>query len=84
MDFEEFYPISLEEFIRIQKDLLYGISKYETNRPMQRQEINNLKMIFHVGGVDETIYYRGYIDKYDVWEADGNLYLRHRVHDSTD
>jgi len=84
MDYEDFFPISLEEFVRIQKDLLYGISKYETNRPMQRQELNNLKMIFNVGGVDETIYYRGYVDKYDVWESDGNLYLRHRVHDSTD
>jgi hypothetical protein len=84
MDYEDFFPISLEEFVRIQKDLLYGISKYETNRPMQRQELNNLKMIFNVGGIDETIYYRGYVDKYDVWESDGNLYLRHRVHDSTD
>jgi len=84
MDYEDFFPISMEEFVRIQKDKLYGISKYETNRPMQRQEIKNLKKVFDVGGIDERIYYRGYVDIYDVWEADNNLYLRHYVHDSTD
>jgi hypothetical protein len=37
-----------------------------------------------VGGVDERIYYRGYVDVWDVWDSNGQLYLRHRVLDSTD
>jgi hypothetical protein len=84
MDDEDFFPITQEEFTRIQTDRLVGISRYQNERPMQRQEIHNLKRIFHVGGDDETPYRRGYMDIYDVWEADNNLYLRHYVHDSTD
>lgn len=84
MDYEDFFPITEEQLVRIQQDGIKGISMYETERPMQRQELNNLKLIYSVGGIDETIYYRGYIDVYDIWESDGNLYLRHRVHDSTD
>jgi hypothetical protein len=84
MDEEDFFPITQEQFTRIQTDRLAGISRYENERPMQRQEIPNLKMIFYVGGDNQTVYHRGYIDVYDVWEADNNLYLRHRVHDSTD
>jgi hypothetical protein len=84
MDYEDFFSITEEQLVRIQQDGIKGIKKYETERPMQRQELNNLKLIYTVGGIDETIYYRGYVDKYDIWESDGNLYLRHRVHDSTD
>ena len=84
MDYEDFFPISVEQLVRIQQDGIKGITRYETGRAMQRQELNNLKLIYTVGGIDETIYYRGYVDKYDVWESDDNLYLRHRVHDSTD
>ena len=84
MDYENFFPITEEQLVRIQQDGIKGITRYENSRPMQRQELNNLKLIYTVGGIDETIYYRGYVDKYDVWESDNNLYLRHRVHDSTD
>ena len=84
MDYEDFFPITEEQLVRIQQDGIKGINRYETGRAMQRQELNNLKLIYTVGGIDETIYYRGYVDKYDVWESDDNLYLRHRVHDSTD
>lgn len=84
MDYEDFFPITEEQLVRIQQDGIKGITRYENSRPMQRQELNNLKLIYTVGGIDETIYYRGYVDKYDVWESDDNLYLRHRVHDSTD
>ena len=84
MDYEDFFPITTEQLVRIQQDGIKGITRYETGRAMQRQELNNLKLIYTVGGIDETIYYRGYVDKYDVWESDDNLYLRHRVHDSTD
>ncbi len=84
MDYEDFFPITEEQLVRIQQDGIKGITRYENSRPMQRQELNNLKLIYTVGGIDETIYYRGYVDKYDVWESDNNLYLRHRVHDSTD
>ena len=84
MDYEDFFPITIDELVRIQQQGIAGITRYETGRPMQRQELNNLKLIYTVGGIDETIYYRGYVDKYDVWESDNNLYLRHRVHDSTD
>ncbi len=84
MDYEDFFPITEEQLVRIQQDGIKGITRYENSRPMQRQELNNLKLIYTVGGIDETIYYRGYVDKYDIWESDGNLYLRHRVHDSTD
>jgi hypothetical protein len=84
MDYEDFFPITEEQLVRIQQDGIKGITRYENSRPMQRQELNNLKLIYIVGGIDETIYYRGYVDKYDIWESDNNLYLRHRVHDSTD
>lgn len=84
MDYEDFFPITVEQLVRIQQDGIKGITTYETGRAMQRQELNNLNLIYTVGGIDEIIYYRGYVDKYDVWESDGNLYLRHRVHDSTD
>ena len=84
MDYEDFFPITNEQFIRIQIDGIHGIDRYETERPMQRQELDNLKKVYHVGGIDERIYYRGYVDIHDVWESNGNLYLRHYVHDSTD
>ena len=82
MDFEEFYPISQAEYESIMIEKLRGISQFEVN-PVQRNQLSNLKKIMDVGGVDERIYYRGYVDVWDVWDSNGQLYLRHRVLDST-
>ena len=83
MDFEEFYPLSQEDFNTIVAEKMRGISQFEVN-PVQRNQLSNLKKIMDIGGVNETIYYRGYIDVWDVWRTDQGLFLRHRVHDSTD
>jgi hypothetical protein len=84
MDFEEFYSITQEQFDTISIEKLRGIKQYENSQAYERSQLKNLQRVFYVGGIDETIYYRGYIDIWDVWDSDGKLYLRHRVHDSTD
>jgi phytoene/squalene synthetase len=80
IDMSNFSAYAKEE---IEKEDISDVSKMEAQNDAIHIQ-HDLKRIFHVGGDDETPYRRGYMDIYDVWEADNNLYLRHYVHDSTD
>jgi hypothetical protein len=84
MDFELFYPITQEEYQNIQRDKCNGIIKYTVTEPLERTDFKDLNKIMAVCGIDDTPRHIGYIDLWDVWESSNQLYLRHRVHDSTD
>jgi hypothetical protein len=84
MDFELFYPITQEEYENIQRDKCNGIVKYTITKPLEREDLKDLNKIMAVCGIDDTPRHIGYIDLWDVWQSSNQLYLRHRVHDSTD
>jgi hypothetical protein len=84
MDFELFYPITQKEYENIQRDKCNGIIKYTITKPLERTDFKDLNKIMAVCGIDDTPRHIGYIDLWDVWQSNNKLYLRHRVHDSTD
>lgn len=82
MDEELFYPITREEFNYLKLNRT-EVRKFANNE-LQRKDLTGLKKVLFVFGIDETPRHIGYIDIWDVWEADQGLFLRHYSHDSTD
>ena len=84
MDEELFYHISLGDLGDIRKNRIFGINAYTRKLSKVRSDFKDLKFLEDVCGENQTRYHIGYINVYDIWEADGQFYLRHYTHDSTD
>ena len=82
MDDEIFYPITQQDYdlLKATPNRVYDYAHYG----VERSELNKLTRLSFIKGIDERPQHIGYVDIWDVLEADQGLYLRHYAHDSKD